>query len=379
MIIEGRELHPDNRPLIVAEIGASHDGNLDKARQLIEAAAWAGADAVKFQAYTPYTITLPIRSPEFQINEGPWAGYYLHDLYERAYTPRAWLPELFAHARHHNLIPFCSVFSFADIDFCEESLDCPAYKIASFEIVDTPLIEYAAMTNKPLIISTGMASHEEISKASMAADPLGKGNDPLFLHCISAYPCPMQEANVMRIQALAQEFGVAGLSDHSEEDIVPIMATTLGAVLIEKHIKLMEDVLSPDAGFALDPVTFKVMVTAVHEAHEARQDNAVTLSEAPQALLRRSLYVVKHMKKGEEFTLDNIRSIRPGAGLPPSELGNVITNVASKNISAGTPLSWDLVMPADPEVGYTWKDPWWGPEDEKNAVQGHSAKQDMAS
>lgn len=338
--IDNRLIAPDEPPFIVAEIGAAHDGDPAKAYNLVRAAAWAGADAVKFQAYTPDTITLPIRSAQFQIQDGPWAGYYLHDLYKRAHMPREWFPELFSAARGLGLVPFASVFSPEDVDFCE-TLGCPAYKIASYEIPDAPLIEHAAETGKPLIVSTGMAPWDDISRAYMAS-----GDEVLFLHCVSAYPCPMGEANVTRVGTLAKEFGMAGLSDHTQGSVVPIMATALGAVLIEKHIKLPDDDTSPDAGFAAEPNEFAHMLRHIHQAHEART-SAYSPSESAQEPLRRSLYVVRDVAAGERLTTDSVRSVRPGGGLPPSEIDDVLASVATKDLPAGTPLGRDLIRVVD--------------------------------
>jgi len=366
MKIDSHILSKGAPPFIVAEVGASHDGQLNDALRLVEAAHWAGADAVKFQAYTPETITLPVRDATFRLNEGPWAGYYLHDLYERAHTPRDWLPELFDYARRLGIIPFTSVFSFNDVDFCEQWLGCGMYKVASPEIVDTPLIEYAAMTNKPLIISTGMASWEEIDRARFAADPRGEGREPLFLHCVSAYPTPIVDARLTGLKMLNDEFGIAGLSDHSVGSMVPVIAVAMGAVMIEKHIKLHDDMTSPDAGYAMTPEDFKQMVGDVKQTYEAVHGTAPVLGEEPQHRLRRSLFVVKDIKQGEPFTLANVRSVRPGTGLPPHQLGAIITNVAACNILAGTPLNWDLIAPGSDE-GYLWHEPWWSPLDGSGA------------
>jgi len=324
-------------PYIVAELSGNHKGDIDRAFALIDAAKSAGADAVKVQTYTADTITLDCDRPEFRITEGPWKGRTLYDLYSEASTPWDWHPRLFEYARKIGLEIFSSPFDHTAVDFLE-SLDCPFYKIASFEIVDLPLIRKCAATGKPVIISTGMASDDEIEAALDAA----WNSQTVLLHCVSGYPTPPREANLGRIRELQCKSDFVGLSDHSMGHEIAASATVLGAVLIEKHLTLSRLDGGPDASFSMEPREFADMVGAVKRAWMSMQPTE-KLSERASLPHRRSLYAVRDIKAGETFTADNIRSIRPGNGLPPKHYDEIIGRKAQVDIERGTPLTWDYV------------------------------------
>jgi len=346
MQIDGRFIGPDHPPYIVAEVGANHGGGLDNALKLIKQAKQAGADAVKFQAYTEDTITIASSRPEFRITEGLWKGRTLYDLYKDCKTPFHWFELIASRARDADITWFASVFDKSAVDMLMK-LDVPAFKIASFELVDLPLIEYVAQTGKPMILSTGMASVAEIDEAVDTAWA-GINHGLALLHCVSGYPTPHEEANLLGIHQLQEQWPdvPVGISDHTADLAVPIAATALGAMIIEKHFK-PQWFRGPDTKFSMAPVQFRQMVDAVHAAWAAMQ-TAHADSEEPQKALRRSLYIVKEMAAGECYTEANVRSIRPAAGLPPKELANVLGRTAACDIAAGTPLTWDLVAPAQP-------------------------------
>lgn len=343
MQIAGRPIGFETRPpYIVAEISSNHGGQLKLALELIRLAAEAGADAVKFQAYEADTITLPARRPEFFIKEGPWKGRYLHDLYAICQTPFRWFPELARCADDNGITWFASVFDRSSIDMLSR-LHCPAYKIASFELVDLPLIRHVAATGKPMILSTGMASADEIHEAVLAAEP--DKHDLAVLHCVSGYPTPPGEAHLGTLDWLRAMYGrdcAIGISDHTTGVEVPIAATALGACIIEKHFKSRAQ-KTEDAAFSLAPVAFKGMVQSVRNTWAAMQWPPRTGSEEPQRPLRRSLFAAADIEAGEIFTEANVRSVRPGDGLPPKELENVLGKKAACAIEYGTPLKWDLV------------------------------------
>lgn len=319
------------RPFIIAEVSCNHKGKLEHAITLIKQAKQAGADAVKFQAYTPDTITLDCTKPDFIIQDGLWKGRTLYELYRSAHTPFEWFPKLFEAARKEKIIAFSSVFDYSSIDMLER-LGCPAYKIASFEIVDLPLIERAAKTRKPLIISTGLARNKEVLDAHAES-----GGYAVFLHCTSEYPGTVEHADLGRISRLRDLIGkdaLVGISDHtSNPELVPVAATAMGAVVIEKHIKLIDDDKSEDAEFSLDLHDFKSMVNAVHKTWEALKprENAAN----PSTQFRRSLYAIEDIREGETFTEDNIKSIRPGYGLPPRQLPKLLGKRADKSYRRG--------------------------------------------
>lgn len=337
--IAGRTIGRDQPPLVIAEISGNHNGKIENALKLIDAAAVAGADAIKLQTYTPETITIDHNGPGFLIKEGLWAGRSLFDLYGEAYTPWEWHPILFQHARESGLIAFSSPFDYSAVDFLE-TLDCPAYKIASFEAIDIPLIEKAAATGKPLVISTGIANLQEIEDAFSAAHNGGCDNVSL-LHCISGYPTPAKESNLNTIPYLADHFdAVIGLSDHTLGVAVSIASVVLGAAIIEKHVTLARDDGGPDAAFSLEPTELRELVDGCVTAWEALGTAGFERrpSEGTNSIFRRSLYVVEDIAAGEAFTEKNVRSIRPGYGLPPKNLPMVIGAVAAVNLTKGTPL-----------------------------------------
>ena len=337
--IAGRQIGPGHPPFVIAELSGNHNGSLDRAVALVEAAAAAGADAVKLQTYTADTITIDHDGPEFRLTEGLWAGRTLHELYQEAHTPWAWHEALFQRGRDLGVIVFSSPFDTTAIDFLE-TLGAPAYKIASFEIVDLPLIRHAARTGKPLIMSTGMARLDEIEEAVEAARDEGNDNIAL-LHCVSGYPTPTDEANLSTIADLAERFGVTtGLSDHTLGIAVPICAASLGATIIEKHMTGARADGGPDAAFSLEPDEFKALTEGCRTAYGAigSVDYGLKPSEAENVMLRRSLYAVGDVAEGEVFTAENVRSIRPGFGLQPKLLPRVLGRRATCPIPRGTAL-----------------------------------------
>ena len=342
--IAGRHIGERQKPYIVAEMSANHNGKLETALRIIEAAKDAGADAVKFQTYTPDTITLDHSGSDFCIQGGLWHNRTLYELYEEAYTPWEWHEALFAKAKQVGITAFSAPFDPTAVDFLE-SLGCPAYKIASFELVDIPLIQKAASTGKPLIMSTGMGNALEIREAIEAARSAGC-ESPIILHCVSGYPAPVDDCNIRTIQHLKSEYGViSGLSDHSLGTVVSVAAVATGASLIEKHFILSRDNGGLDSAFSLEPDELKQLVSDTHLAWLAL--GKVNLNRAPSekdnAKLRRSLYAVEAIQAGAPLTTANVRSIRPGFGLPPKELPQVIGKQAERNIQRGEPLSWDLI------------------------------------
>jgi len=343
--INGRKIGVDQPTFVVAELSANHRQSFEEAVRLVKAAKSAGVDAVKLQTYTPDTITIDADMPVFRIRGGTiWDDQSLYDLYKEAYTPWEWQPKLKEIADGLGLDLFSTPFDHTAVDFLER-MDVPAYKVASFEIVDLPLIRRIAGTGKPIIMSTGMATLSEIDEAVRTAREAGATQIAL-LKCTSAYPAPAEEMNLRTILHLAQAFGVpAGLSDHTLGIAVPVAAVALGACIVEKHFTLSRDVAGPDSAFSLEPHEFKAMVEAIRVAEQAlgtvRYD--VTDQEAASRVFRRSLFVVRDIKAGETFTRDNVRSIRPGDGLHTRYLDAVLGRRASRNVKHGTPLSWDLV------------------------------------
>ncbi|MEA2452271.1 MAG: hypothetical protein QOG04_981 [Actinomycetota bacterium] len=342
--IDGRDIGRDYPPYLIAELSGNHGGQLANALRLIDEAKRAGADAVKIQTYRPDTITIDHRGRGFDLEDGPWAGRTLFDLYKETHTPWEWHEELFLHARSAEITLFSSPFDPTSIELLE-SLGAPAYKIASFEIVDIGLIKSVAETGKPVILSTGLASLQEIEAAFAAANPTGR-NETALLHCISGYPSPPEEANLATIQDLSQRFdAVIGLSDHSLTHVVAVAAIASGASIIEKHLTLDRANGGPDAAFSLEPDEFQDLTRYCREAWTSlgSVDYNIKPSEQANLVLRRSLYVVEDIAAGEAFNMTNVRSIRPGLGLPPQHLEEILARNALVNIARGTPLSWDLV------------------------------------
>ena len=329
----------------MAEMSANHGGSKQLAIETIKAARRAGADAIKMQTYTADTITLDSDKPDFIINEGSiWDGRTFYELYQKAYTPWEWHEELFKVAHEEGLICFSSPFDKSAVDLLE-SLDAPMYKIASFEITDIPLIEYAASKMKPMIMATGIAEIEDIQLAVDACRKVGN-NDITLLKCTSAYPAPVEEANVVMIRDLAERFGVkAGLSDHTIGAMVPVLAVANGAVMIEKHFILNKEVESEDASFSMDENEFRDMVQKVRQAESAmgKVDYSLTEKMRNSRTACRSLYVAKNVKKGDVFTEQNVRSVRPGYGLHPKSLPEILGKKATRNLEMGERFSLDMV------------------------------------
>ncbi len=342
--IAGRAVGSGAPPFVIAELSGNHNGDVDRARRLIDAAAEAGADAVKLQTYTPDTITLDHDGPGFRLEQGLWAGRTLHALYAEAHTPYAWHAPLFAHAQARGILLFSSVFDETAVDLLQ-GLDAPAYKIASFEAVDLPLIARTARAGKPLIVSTGMASPAEIAGALATARAHGTGEVAL-LHCVSAYPARFSDARLATIPRLAADFGcVAGLSDHTPGTVAAVAAVALGAAIIEKHVTLDRADGGPDSSFSLEPAELARLVAECRDAHSALGEASYArgVEEAANRTYRRSLYVVADVPRGERLAPGNVRSIRPGYGLPPSQLGAVLGRPAARDLKRGEPLAWEMV------------------------------------
>jgi len=342
--ISGRTIGVSYPPYVIAEISANHNGRIETALQLIEEAKKAGADAVKLQTYTADTITLDCASEDFQIVDGPWRNRTLYELYQEAHTPWDWHRPLFDRARELDITIFSSPFDNSAVDFLE-NLNAPAYKIASFEAVDLPLIKYAASTGKPLIISTGMANAEEIQEAINAARD-GGCKALAILHCVSGYPAPSDDYNLRTLSDMVERYGlVTGLSDHTLDNITAITSIALGATIIEKHFTMSRDGGGPDDIFSLEPEEMKRLCQAVQTAWSAlgQINYGMKSSEMENSKFRRSLYFVSDLKKGEVITKNAIRSIRPGFGLHPKFIDMIVGKKAKENIEFGTAARWDLV------------------------------------
>jgi pseudaminic acid synthase len=335
----------EKKVLIVAELSANHKQDLQLAKDTIYAMKEAGADAVKLQTYTPDTITIDCDNEYFQIKHGTyWDGQTLYQLYKKAYTPWEWHYELKELAEKLGLIFFSAPFDKTAVDFLEK-LDVPAYKIASPEITDIPLIEYVASKGKPVIISTGIATLCDIQEAIEACKRTGN-NQIILLKCTSAYPTPFEEVNLRTIPNMRETFGVeVGLSDHTLGIEVPVAAVALGARLIEKHFILDKKIKTEDSFFSLDKDEFKQMVQAVRNVEKALGKVSYGLSDKLEKLKKgvRSLFAVKDIKRGEILTEENIRSIRPGYGLHPKYLPKILGRKARKDIKKGTPLNWEMI------------------------------------
>jgi len=343
--VNGRLLGPGLPVYVIAEVSANHNQDFDQAAQLVRTAKDVGADAVKLQTYTPDTMTIRCDRPEFCIGGGTlWDGRELYDLYEEAYTPWEWQPKLKQLADEIGIDLFSTPFDPTAVEFLEE-INVPVYKVASFELVDLPLIETIARKCKPMIMSTGMATLGEIEEAVDTAR--GAGADQIaLLKCTSACPAPADEMNLNTIPHLSEAFDVpVGLSDHTLGIAVPVAAVALGACVIEKHFTLSRDVPGPDSAFSLEPAELKAMIDAIRTAEKAvgKVHYGITDREKSSRTFRRSLFVVEDVRAGETFTEQNIRSIRPGNGLPPKYLPEVLGRRAAQDIESGTPLDWKLV------------------------------------
>ena len=344
--IAGRSIGRGTPVFIVAELSANHRQELGTALALVREARRAGADAIKLQTYTPDTMTVDVDSPLFRIAGGPWRGRTLYDLYAEAHMPWSWHVELKKAAEDEGLVWFSTPFDRSAVEFLE-TLDAPAYKVASFEVVDLPLLEAVARTGKPVIVSTGMSTEEEIAEAVGTLRDHGCGGLAL-LKCTSAYPADACDMHLASIPRLREAFGVdVGLSDHSRGSTVAVAAVALGACIVEKHLTLDRAAGGPDAAFSVEPAEFADLVARVREAEAAIGESgsvpAVTEREQPNLAFRRSIFVVADMAEGEMFTADTIRCIRPGHGLKPRFWRDVIGRRAMRPIARGTPLTWDLV------------------------------------
>ncbi len=330
---------------LVAELSANHGGSLARALETVHAAKEAGADAIKLQTYTADTLTLRSDRPEFTITNGPWAGRTLHDLYAEAHTPWAWHERLFTEAQGLGLPIFSTPFDASAVALLE-ALGAPAHKVASFELVDDGLLRHVAATGKPVILSTGMASRAEIDHA-VAMLRTGGTTDLILLRCTSSYPAPDAAMHLRSIPALAAAYGVPiGLSDHSMGTTAPVVAVTLGACLIEKHFTLSRADGGPDAHFSLEPAEFATLVREVRRTEAMLGENRFGAETAEEGSIqfRRSLYAVANIRAGERFTPTNIRSIRPGHGLPPRTLDTLLGRIARRDIARATPLTPDLLL-----------------------------------
>ena len=339
-----REIGTGVPPYVIAELSANHNGKLETALALIEEAKKAGADAVKLQTYTPDTITLNSDSEDFCIRGGLWDGRSLYDLYREAHMPWDWHAALFAHARDLGITIFSSPFDNTAVDLLEE-LGAPAYKIASFEAVDLPLIKYVAQTGKPMIISTGMADVEEIQEA-MAAARAGGCKDLAILHCVSGYPAPAADYNLATIPDMIERFGVVtGLSDHTLDNTTAIASVALGAAIIEKHFTLDSNGGGPDDSFSLEPPELAALCQGARTAWEAlgRVDYGRKSSEQDNVQFRRSLYFLKDLRRGEVITADAVRSVRPGFGLAPKHLDQVLGKRVTRDVKHAEPVSLDIL------------------------------------
>lgn len=344
MEIGGKLILESSPVFIIAELSANHNGSLETAIATIKAAKRAGADCIKLQTYTADTITIDCSKPDFLIKETIWEGKSLYNLYKEAYTPWEWHKELFRVAKEEGLICFSSPFDKTAVDLLEE-LNTPAYKIASFEITDIPLIEYVASKGKPVIISTGIATHEDIELALDACRRMGN-YDIALLKCTSSYPAPIEEANMIMIKDLAERYNViTGLSDHTIGSTVPIVATCMGAKIIEKHFIFDRSIGGPDSSFSMDEIEFTAMVKAVREAEKAKGavDYNLTDKQIKGRDFSRSLYVVEDIKVGEIITEKNVRSIRPGFGLHPKYLNEIMGKKLNQDVQKGAPFKMDLI------------------------------------
>jgi len=339
--IAGRPIGNEYEPYIIAEMSANHNGNIETAFRIIEEAKKAGADAVKIQTYTPNTITLNSDLPDFQIKGGLWDGKTLYELYEWAHTPWDWHKPMFEHARKLGLTMFSSPFDTTAVDLLED-LNAPAYKIASFEAIDLPLIRYVAATGKPMIISTGMADAEEIEEAIAAARE-GGCKELAILHCVSGYPAPAEDYNLRTIPDMMDRFGlVTGLSDHTLDNTTAIASVVLGASLIEKHFTLDRNGGGPDDSFSLEPADLAALCRDSKTAWKAlgKVDYGRKSSEQGNVQFRRSLYFIRAMEPGEVITEDCIRSVRPGYGLSPKFLDEVVGRRVKEAVAENSPLAW---------------------------------------
>ena len=342
--IGNKSISTSDMPFIIAELSANHNGSINLAKKSILAAKQAGANAVKIQTYEPHTMTINSNKPDFIINGGLWDGYKLFDLYDEAKTPFSWHKELFEYASKEGIQIFSSPFDESAVDLLE-SLDTPAYKIASFEIIDLPLIRYIAKTGKPILISSGMASEEEISEALEAARSFG-ARDILLFHCISSYPAPIDQANLNMIPILKKKFNVeVGLSDHTLDNLAATLSIAKGAVAIEKHFILDKSFKGPDSAFSMDPNQLEELVKDTQLAWKSLGSNNFKRAKVENSSLvfRRSLYFVKDLKKGEIISENDVKRIRPGFGLKPKFYEEILGKEVTKDVERGDPVTWNCM------------------------------------
>jgi N-acetylneuraminate synthase len=344
VVIDGRKIGPSEPPYVIAELSANHNGNLETALKIIDEAKKAGADAVKLQTYRADTITLDVDRPEFHIKGGLWDGRSLYELYDEAHTPWEWHPQLFDHARKLGITIFSSPFDNTAVDLLE-SLGAPAYKIASFEAIDLPLIRYVASKGKPMIISTGMADETEIQEAVDTAREAGC-RELILLHCVSGYPAASSEYNLRTITDMQKRYGeLIGLSDHTLKNTTAVTSVAMGACVIEKHFTLDRNGGGPDDSFSMEPEDLVALCRDTKVAWEAigNVDYGRKASERGNAQFRRSLYFVKTLAAGETITEDAVRSVRPGFGLAPKYLPNVIGKKVAASVQYGDPVTLDVL------------------------------------
>ena len=344
MKIKDRQIGENHPPYIIAELSANHNGSLERALKTIKMAKSMGADAVKFQTYTPDTLTIDSDKEDFKIKGGLWDGLTLYELYKSAFTPFEWHEEMFNYAQSVGITCFSTPFDESAVDLLED-LNTPAYKVASFEIIDIPLIQYIASTKKPMIISTGMANKEEIQEAVDVARENGS-NELILLHCISGYPTPVEQCNLMTIPDMKNCFGLpVGLSDHTLGIEVSIASIALGASVIEKHVTLDASDKGPDSEFSIEPDQLNSLCIKCKSAWEALGSAGYERKpvEKDNIKFRRSIYVVRDIDSGEALTKENIRRIRPGYGLPPKYFNELIGKRVKSRIEKGTPLDWGML------------------------------------
>lgn len=342
--IDGKKIGNSFPPYIIAEMSANHNGDINNAFKIIDVAKASGANCVKLQTYTPDTLTIDSKMPDFQLTDGLWAGKSLYELYKGAFTPWEWHKPLFDYAKKVGITIFSSPFDNSAVDLLED-LNSTAYKIASFEAVDLSLINYVAQTGKPMIISTGMADAQEIKEAIEAAQE-GGCKELVILHCVSSYPAPAKDYNLRTLIDMQKRFGViTGLSDHTIDNITAIASVALGASIIEKHVTLDRNGGGPDDSFSLEPDELRELCIGAKIAWNAlgKVDYSRKSSEQSNIKFRRSLYFIKDIEQGQIITRDHIKSIRPGYGLPPKSINNIIGKKVKNEVLAGTPLKWDLI------------------------------------
>ena len=342
--IDGRLIGPDQPPYIIAELSANHNGLLERALQTIDAAQCCGADAIKLQTYTADTMTIDCDASDFIIKGGLWNGYKLYDLYKWAETPYEWHQAMFEHAHKRGITVFSTPFDETAVDLLE-SLNAPAYKVASFEMIDLPLVRYVASTGKPMIMSTGMANEDEIEEAVTTARDAGC-QDLILLHCISAYPAPMEQANVSQVPELAKRFDVlTGLSDHTMGTTASVAAVAMGACLIEKHFTLSRADKGPDSEFSLEPEDLERLCRDTRNAWLAIGSPGFLRQKAEEGskVFRRSLYFVRDLPPGHQIRPEDIRRIRPGMGLAPKYYDELIGRKLKSAVSTGTAVQWEMV------------------------------------